>query len=189
MAHLATAHSVRCYNRYLFLTCFALFTTLFGSQTAMAQTTYYVSTAGNDNNNGTSPSTPWRTIDTVNQIGSNPPNGTTVLFKTGETFRGSIQLANGNNLTLGTYPANAAPAIIKGSTAVPNNAWTLDGAGRYYTNLVPAPDYVSHVYQGGNLLQLARYPNVDNITPENSWLYNDDGFSFIRDAALILSRP
>lgn len=190
MAHLATTHSVRCYTRTLSLTSFVLLTLLYAGQTAMAQTTYYVSTAGNDASNGTSPSTPWKTIGKVNTLSGNLASNTTIRFMAGQTFRGSIELHNGNGLTLGTY-GTGAPAIIKGSIAVPDN-WIADGGGLYHTTLdAPAGNYVSHVYQGGQLLQLARYPNVDIITPENSWLYNDDGHAFILDNELAptINRP
>ena len=50
----------------------------------LAQATiYYVSPTGNDNNNGTSQSTPWRTIDRVNQSTYSIQPGDQVLFQRG----------------------------------------------------------------------------------------------------------
>lgn len=52
----------------------------------MAQ--YYVSSAGNDSNNGTSTGTPWLTIDKVNAVGLDA--GDTVSFNGGDTFSGGL---------------------------------------------------------------------------------------------------
>lgn len=47
---------------------------------------HYVSTSGNDANDGLSPSTPWKTLDKVNSHTFGP--GDWILFKGGETFTG-----------------------------------------------------------------------------------------------------
>lgn len=52
---------------------------------------YYISAAGSDSNNGTSPATPWATIAKVNSIIPNP--GTSFLFRGGDTFTGALILA------------------------------------------------------------------------------------------------
>ena len=54
----------------------------------ISATNYYVSTSGNDANNGTSISTPWKTIDKMNSMSYNP--GDNILFNGGQTFSGSI---------------------------------------------------------------------------------------------------
>ena len=60
-------------------------------------TTYYVSPTGNDSNNGTSTSTPWKTIAKVNSKTFNP--GDQILFKGGQTFAGMIQPASSGSST------------------------------------------------------------------------------------------
>ncbi|QEC78897.1 hypothetical protein [Mucilaginibacter ginsenosidivorax] len=50
--------------------------------------TYYVSPSGNDANNGTSPSAPWKTISKVNSQTYSP--GDQILFQGGQTFAGNI---------------------------------------------------------------------------------------------------
>ena len=58
--------------------------------------TYYVNTNGNDQNNGTSPSTPWRTIGKVNASTFSP--GDQILFGGGQTFSGNlIATSNGSS--------------------------------------------------------------------------------------------
>jgi len=49
---------------------------------------YYVNNSGNDQNNGTSPATPWKTIGKVNAFRLSP--GDQVLFAGGQTFTGNL---------------------------------------------------------------------------------------------------
>lgn len=58
---------------------------------------YYVNTSGNDNNNGTSPSTPWQTINKVNAASFSP--GDQVLFAGGQTFTGNLVATSSGNST------------------------------------------------------------------------------------------
>ena len=52
---------------------------------------FYVSNSGSDNNNGTSESTPWKTL---NKIGStNFLRGDTIRFKANEIFESSASIA------------------------------------------------------------------------------------------------
>ena len=83
-------------------------------------TTYYVDncvTVGNDLNNGTSPSTPWLTINKVNTSKFNP--GDSILFQSTCTWREQLTVpssgAAGSPITFGAYGTGAAPAI-DGST-------------------------------------------------------------------------
>ncbi|MBQ2746358.1 MAG: hypothetical protein IJF35_01405 [Clostridia bacterium] len=50
-------------------------------------TTYYVSADGDDNNDGLSPETAWKSIDAVNNFGGNLKKGDAVLFRCGDIFR------------------------------------------------------------------------------------------------------
>jgi hypothetical protein len=51
--------------------------------------TYYVSSTGNDKNNGKSPATAWLTINKINKLELNP--GDSVLFEAGKNFTGNLQ--------------------------------------------------------------------------------------------------
>ena len=55
--------------------------------------TYYVSVMGCDNNNGTSPDTPWRTINKANL---SVKGGDTVCLRRGDTFFGAVELPRRN---------------------------------------------------------------------------------------------
>ena len=64
---------------------------------AVTGNTYYVNTSGNDQNNGTSPSTPWKTIGKVNASTFSP--GDQVLFAGGQTFTGNLVATSSGNST------------------------------------------------------------------------------------------
>ncbi|WP_433890308.1 sugar-binding protein [Streptomyces sp. CA-111067] len=79
-----------------------------------ATTTYYVdSAAGSDANNGTSQSTPWKSLDKVNATTFQP--GSQVLFKAGGSWTGTLKpLGSGSSAapnTIGRYGTGGTPAI------------------------------------------------------------------------------
>ncbi len=82
-------------------------------------TTYYVSPSGNDNNNGTSPATAWKTIAKVNSVTF--AAGDSILFEGGQTFSGSLYFDNTDGgtvaspLTVGSYGTGRA-TISSGSS-------------------------------------------------------------------------
>jgi hypothetical protein len=87
---------------------------------SLQATTYYLSPNGNDNSNGTSTSTPWKTISKLNNMVL--PPGTTILFEGGAIFTGGISIdqsdANdeSNIVTFSTYGTGKA-IISSGSSS------------------------------------------------------------------------
>ncbi|MBN2005477.1 MAG: right-handed parallel beta-helix repeat-containing protein [Anaerolineae bacterium] len=85
----------------------------------IAGTAYYVANDGNDDNNGTAPETPWKTIAKVNGQALSPGDG--VLFRRGDVWRELLVVASsgieGAPVTYGAYGEGKAPAIL-GSTAI-----------------------------------------------------------------------
>ena len=80
---------------------------------------YYIDCAnGNDANNGTSPSTPWKSISKVNNTTFAP--GQSILFKRGVTCSGSLRPKGsgtaGSPITIGAYGTGALPIINGGSS-------------------------------------------------------------------------
>ncbi|HEY5124074.1 MAG TPA: hypothetical protein VIK14_10090, partial [Ignavibacteria bacterium] len=75
--------------------------------TIASATDYYVSSSGNDSNNGLSSSTPWKTIIKVNSAFSTMKPGDRILFNRGDTFYGTITVtksgSTGNPITIGAY--------------------------------------------------------------------------------------
>src|SRR5674476_1471227 len=93
--------------------------------TIASATDYYISSSGNDANNGLSSSTPWKTIAKVNSAFSLLKPGDRILFNRGNTFYGTITVTKsgsaGNPITIGAYGTGSNP-IITGFTTV--SAWT-----------------------------------------------------------------
>jgi len=133
----------------------------------LAQATiYYVSPTGNDNNNGTSQSTPWRTIDRVNQSTYSIQPGDQVLFQRGGEYRGEIiwgvSGTSAAPVTYGAYGSGNAP-IINGAKLV--TGWTVHSGNIYRAQVGMRVDYV---YIGGTRATLARTPNT-------GWYRNSNG--------------
>lgn len=88
--------------------------------TLQAQTNYYVSNSGDDNNNGTSPTTAWQTISKVNAQNYLP--GDSILFKRGDTWQSAEIDATShgtveNSICYGAYGSGERPSIL-GSAAI-----------------------------------------------------------------------
>src|SRR5664279_1015091 len=88
-------------------------------------TDYYISSGGNDANNGTSTSTPWQTLNKLNSYFSSLKPGDNVLLNRGDVFYGSITINKsgtaGSPITIGAFGTGANPTI-SGFTSV--SAWT-----------------------------------------------------------------
>ena len=82
---------------------------------------YYLSTTGNDSNDGQTPASAWRTIDKLNEIHFNA--GDTLFLQGGSTFTGTIRIGKDDN---GSYEQ---PFVItsfgKGKATI--DAGTADG--------------------------------------------------------------
>ncbi len=105
---------------------------------------YYVSNSGSDSNDGTSTSTPFKTISKVNSVleGLSSLYSATVCFERGGVWRGE-QLVAIPNLTITAYGEGAKP-VIMGSpengggsanaskwTEVEDNIWKYEGSNNW----------------------------------------------------------
>ena len=107
-----------------------------------AGTVYYVdATNGNDNYNGTSPSTAWKTILKVNS--SQFIAGDSILFKKGEQWREQLYIdwsgSSGNPITFGSYGSGDKP-IINGADIIA--WWSLDSGNIWYATCGTEPKQV-----------------------------------------------
>ncbi|MGN6297558.1 MAG: PA14 domain-containing protein [Ginsengibacter sp.] len=130
------------------------------SFSAFATTYYLSSSSGNDNNSGTDPSSPWRTINKLNSFYNLRP-GDNVLFKRGDTFYGGIVVNNsgssGSAITYGAYGSGAKP-IITGFTNI--TSWkSLGGNIWESTDAVSSLPYTNMVSVNGVNTAMGRYPN------------------------------
>src|SRR5438309_658525 len=101
---------------------------------------YYFSTSDGDDSRSSfqaqDPSTPWQSIDKLNAIFPSLQPGDQVLFKSGDTFFGSIVTAQSGTssapVTLSSYGSGAKP-VITGFTTV--TGWTYLGNGIYESDV------------------------------------------------------
>lgn len=152
------------YNSNKVIRCY-LFNFLFviTGSCSLFGTDFYMSTAGNDANNGTSPATAWKTLAKLSaELGG--PSGTwslsitsgdRIFFRRGDTFRGEIYFSAYNNsgITFDAYGSGVEP-VIKGSEII--SGWTVHSGNIWKAN-VSSPVYM--VFIGGTSQQLARHPN------------------------------
>lgn len=109
---------------------------LFFTASIFSQTTYYVSSSqGNDSNSGTSESSPWKTIEKVNDMRFHP--GDQILFKKGDIWEEKLGLSinysgtQNNRIVFGAYGNGPKPEISMGYKLTGtwnnkgNNIWQL----------------------------------------------------------------
>lgn len=99
---------------------------------ANATNYYFSSVSGDDARTSAqaqNPATPWKSLAKLNSFFSSLAAGDSVLFKSGETFYGSITVgkggASGRNIIIATYGGTAKP-VISGFVSV--GAWTSLGS-------------------------------------------------------------
>jgi hypothetical protein len=132
--------------------------------------TYYVSSStGNDNNIGTSQASPLKTIPKVNAL--NLQAGDNVLFKCGDTWRGSMLTiaksgTSGKPIRFSSYPANCPDKpIISGSQ--PIYGWRIYSGKIYVANLTTGANAgnfnygVNQLFKWSARLPLGRWPNIN----------------------------
>lgn len=154
---------------------------------ACGQTTYYISSsAGNNANNGTSPATPWKTVDKTQTWGDAHPYqpGDSILFKRGDTFDGQIRLGLngtvGSPIVVGAYGSGAKPIILGDMY---DRAWeSIPGRPGYYKTFAGSGSLLlwMYAYRNGvwgkmnNLLIAGINPRVNrelwlDSLKENMW--------------------
>jgi hypothetical protein len=143
----------------LWLILLALFLGL--QSVSLAQTSYYLSSAGSDMNSGLSESLPWKTLDKVNQQMAGLKTGDVIRFKRGETFFGTLQLTK-NGLQIGAYGTGERPVLSGGKNI--SNGWILS-SGKIWErqlSLSESPDKITNFYKAETRLPIGRYPNLND---------------------------
>ena len=114
---------------------------------------YYVdATSGNDGNNGTSTSTPWKTIAKVNATTFSA--GDTILFKRGEVWRGAVHPGRGNGsagapITFDAYGTGAKPVWSGSVDLSATGAWTNQGGNIWRSSSLAWAGRQPHLQQRG----------------------------------------
>jgi hypothetical protein len=96
------------------------------SPVVAAGTTYFVSDAGNDDNDGTSAESPWKSLSKINATALQP--GDSVSFRRGDVWTGGLFVNQSGNaktaITLNSYGSGSLPTIIAGEGG---NCVKIDG--------------------------------------------------------------
>ena len=123
---------------------------------------FYVAANGNNNNNGTSPSSPWQSIAKLNASFNSIVAGDSILFRKGDTFYGAIVVGksgvSGRPIVISAYGSGNKPIITGFVTA---SSWTTVSTGIYQAYIPGAKSTLNMVALNGNAQALGRYPNAD----------------------------
>ncbi|MFW6219098.1 MAG: right-handed parallel beta-helix repeat-containing protein [Bacteroidota bacterium] len=116
---------------------------------------YYVSPQGNDSNDGLYPTSPWKTVEKVNQTNFQP--GDSILFESGGVYVGSLKINNSGTkespIVISSYGDGDKP-ILSGSVHL--SEWKKKSSN-IYTNSLDKTPY--SLFKGEERLTLARWPN------------------------------
>ncbi len=123
-------------------------------------TSYYVSAAGNDANDGRSPEKAWKTLD---KVSSYPfADGDGVFFRRGDTFRGTLRTACG--VTYSAYGEGEKPKICGSPEdgAVPGKWSCVDAEHAIWRYAEPMADQGTLIFNGGKTYAYKYIPNYKN---------------------------
>ncbi|WP_271783760.1 RICIN domain-containing protein [Aquimarina algiphila] len=109
----------------------------YGLNSGLAQRNYYVSASGSDSNNGTSTSSPWKTIAKVNSNKGSFVAGDVINFNRGDVFYGSLDLKgrsgnSGSPIVVKSY-GSGKQAVIRAARKL--NNWIRHNGNIWKTNL------------------------------------------------------
>jgi hypothetical protein len=148
-------------------------------------TNYYVSPYGNDANDGTSISTPWKTISKINKQRYFP--GDIIMFQRGgvwrETLFGAFSGSEGKPITFSSYGSGAKPIInganvYSGWSRYKDNIWSRQSPLANNTTLTIMVDgsIYSRVTSISSLVENTFYINK-NSNPDQIYIYSKNNLS------------
>ena len=151
---------------------------LFISLHASGQTTYYVSSIGNDASNGKASSTSFQSLDKVNSLSLQA--GDSVLFRRGDTFRGTLVIrssGSANHPVVFDAYGNGQKPVLSGS--IPVTDWTNVHGNVWQAACPTCGSQVTGLYHNGTSLPLGRWPNSDVPTKSTLAIRSHTGNSQI----------
>ena len=150
-----------------------------------AQTNYYISSSGDDDHNGTSVNSPWKSIDKVNSMMSNFHAGDSILFKRGEEFRGELIITTsgsaGTPLNFSCYGLGNKP-VINGAMIV--ETWTQESPNIWIANYTGQMSSLNNFFLDAQSQQIGRWPNFNAAATGYNSIDAFVGNSQLTDAAL-----
>jgi hypothetical protein len=146
-----------------------------GTSATCSGTCYYVSPTGNDSNNGTSPTAPWRTIAKVHSFEPSLRPGDSVLFQRGGVWSEQLSISNVHGtasapITFGNYGSGNLPVIDGGST---RPYGIVDGysSGQIASSYITIDGFeIRNTTSGGIIFSYLAQPG---ITIQNNYVHNN----------------
>lgn len=134
---------------------------------------YYISSGGDDSNDGLTEKSPWKTIDKINSMG-NALNGSVIRFRCNDVFRGNVTLQNG--ITYTSFGSGNKPIIIGSpENGADESKWILvDKEKSIWKYLTLLKDVGTVVFNGGESFATKLIPEIieKNINGEIFYEYN-----------------
>lgn len=125
-------------------------------------TTYYVSREGDDDNDGMSQNTPWKSLSKLALVMDVFEPGDQILFRRGDNFGGSLRWYESgtaaNPITLGAYGSGANP-VFTGAITV--SGWQHEGGNIWRSGCRTCPEEVAGFFINGQPQQIGRTPNQE----------------------------
>src|SRR5882724_11663991 len=159
------------------LSIFSLF-----SNSGTRANNYYLSSLTGDDSRSSGlaqhSNTPWKTISRLNSFFSNLKPGDSILFKSGETFNGAINVTRSGSLSFpivfGAYGSGPMP-VISGLSSL--SLWSETSKGVYKTISTSHLPEMKMLLLNGIQQAMGRYPNSGYLTyqshVENIYLKSD----------------
>lgn len=143
-------------------------------------TTYYVSSSmGDDNNDGKTPETAWKSLEKVNESRSDFKHGTNILLKRGDSWRLRPALNIQSGTTLSTYGEGAKPKIICSVDASKPSDWEKTEIPNVYKYTGEVGGFERNIgaiiFDGGRAWGIHTTPCTGIYTPETKDLRVDNG--------------
>ncbi len=134
---------------------------------------YYVdSESGDDNADGLSPDTAWRSLDKLSYTVTAP--GSQILFKSGLVFRGSLQPSSGTALkpvVYSTYGGEQKAYIQNSIDLGAEDDWTQAGAGVWRAAGTVFGDDVGNIIFDGTICAVRKW-SVTGLTDQNDYYFD-----------------
>jgi parallel beta-helix repeat protein len=153
---------------------------------------FYVSPSGNDNNNGTSSSTPWRSLQKVNSTSF--PSGSVIAFEQGGEWYGELRVSS-SNITITSYGTGEKPKIHGWKTLT---GWVNEGKGVYSITDVSLLSTAKILSINDKIYNKGRYPKSNwlrthSASPDASssgWVASNDlpGSPNLSGADIVLNK-
>ncbi len=134
--------------------------------------TYYVSNSGNDSNSGLSADQAWATLSGVNAHNSSIlQSGDAVLFRRGDTFRGSLTAVSG--VSYGAYGTGKKPCLYGAIKNSANDVWhATEAANVWVCDTTYSSDVGIIVFQKGEAAGIKKLNGISELT-QNHDFYHD----------------